>query len=88
MEITPHIALIDIQIPGGGGLAVLDAIRRSTRLASVPCVAVTALAMEGDRERLVEAGFDGYVSKPIDTRAFATTIESFLGGATQPELTR
>jgi two-component system sensor histidine kinase EvgS len=78
MEITPHIALIDIQIPGGGGLVVLDAIRSSARLSNVPCVAVTALAMEGDRERLVEAGFNGYVSKPIDTRAFATTIESFL----------
>jgi signal transduction histidine kinase len=77
-EVTPDVALVDIQIAGGGGHAVLEAIRNVPRLATIPVIAVTALAMDGDRERIVEAGFDGYISKPIDTRSFVTTVEGFL----------
>jgi signal transduction histidine kinase len=77
-EVTPDVALVDIQIAGGGGHAVLEAMRNVPRLATIPVIAVTALAMDGDRERIVEAGFDGYISKPIDTRSFVSTIERFL----------
>jgi CheY-like chemotaxis protein len=77
-EVTPDVALVDIQIAGGGGHAVLEAMRNVPRLATVPVIAVTALAMDGDRERIVEAGFDGYISKPIDTRSFVGTVEGFL----------
>jgi len=77
-EVTPDLALVDIQIAGGGGHAVLEAMRNVPRLATIPVIAVTALAMEGDRERIVEAGFDGYISKPIDTRSFVTTVEGYL----------
>ena len=77
-ERTPHLVVMDIQIPGGGGELLLREIRADERTAGLPVVAVTALAMDGDRERLLAAGFNGYVSKPIDTRGFAATIASFL----------
>jgi two-component system cell cycle response regulator DivK len=77
-EAKPDIVLLDIQLPGGGGEKLLREIRASAVLADLPVIAVTALAMEGDRERLLSAGFDGYLSKPIDTRTFAATVESFL----------
>jgi signal transduction histidine kinase len=77
-EVTPDVALVDIQIAGGGGHAILEAMRAVPRLATIPVIAVTALAMDGDRERIVESGFDGYISKPIDTRSFVATIEGYL----------
>lgn len=76
---VPDIVLLDVQIPGGGGEAVLRAMRADPRYAEVPIVAVTAFAMSGDRERLLAAGFDAYVSKPIDTRVFGPTVESLIG---------
>jgi len=77
-EVTPDVALVDIQIAGGGGHAILEAMRAVPRLATVPVIAVTALAMDGDRERIVESGFDGYISKPIETRSFVATVEGYL----------
>lgn len=74
----PDLVLLDIRIPGGGGEALLRAIRADPRYADLPVVAVTAEAMRGDRERLLEAGFNGYISKPIDTRRFGPEIESFV----------
>lgn len=72
------VALLDIQVPGGGGEALLEAIRASDRLRGLPVVAVTASAMQGDRERLLRVGFDAYVSKPIDTRVFAQMVEDLV----------
>ncbi|MBX3219172.1 MAG: response regulator [Labilithrix sp.] len=77
---VPDLVLLDVQIPGGGGEAVLRSIREQAELATLPVVAVTAFAMAGDRARLLAAGFDGYVSKPIDTRAFGPTVEAFIRG--------
>jgi len=77
-ERTPQLVVMDVQIPGGGGELLLREIRADARTAGLPVVAVTAFAMDGDRERLLAAGFNGYVSKPIDTRRFASTIASFL----------
>jgi len=74
----PDLLLLDVQVPGGGGETLLREIRRDASLAGLPIVAVTAQAMDGDRQRLLDAGFDGYVSKPIDTRAFGPLIESFI----------
>lgn len=74
----PDVVLLDIHVPGGGGEQLLREIRDTPPLADLPVVAVTALAMEGDRERLLALGFDGYLAKPIDTRTFGPTIESFL----------
>jgi CheY-like chemotaxis protein len=68
--------ILDIQIPGGGGELLLREIRARPELGSTPVIAVTALAMQGDRERLLAAGLDSYISKPIDTRSFATTVRA------------
>lgn len=76
----PDLVLLDILLPGGGGELLLREIRASAALADLPVVAVTALSMEGDHERLLGAGFDGYLSKPIDTRTFGSAVESFLKG--------
>jgi CheY-like chemotaxis protein len=74
----PDLLLLDVQIPGGGGEAVIRDVRKRRDLASMPIVAVTSLAMPGDRERLLSIGFHGYLSKPIDTRTFGEAIEAFL----------
>ena len=76
---TPDLVLLDVQIPGGGGEVILREIRGNPELAHLPVLAVTALAMPGDEHRLLEAGFSGYLSKPIDTRAFGPLVESYLG---------
>jgi CheY-like chemotaxis protein len=77
-EATFDVVVMDIQVPGGGGLSLLREMRGQQRLAEVPVVAVTASSMHGDRERLLQAGFDGYLSKPIDTRTFAASIVAFV----------
>jgi CheY-like chemotaxis protein len=73
-----EIVLLDVQIPGGGGEAVLRTIRGDATLARLPVIAVTALAMGGDRARLLATGYDGYISKPIDTKTFGAEVESFV----------
>jgi two-component system cell cycle response regulator DivK len=75
------LLVLDVQIPGGGGEAVIREVRRRGELAALPIVAVTSLAMPGDRERLLGIGFSGYLSKPIDTRTFGAAIEAFLDPA-------
>ena len=72
------LLLLDVQIPGGGAEAVIRHARARADFAETPIVAVTSLAMPGDRERLLGSGFQGYLSKPIDTRTFGTIVESFL----------
>jgi CheY-like chemotaxis protein len=74
----PDLLLLDVQIPGGGGEAVIREVRQHAHLADLPIIAVTSLAMPGDRERLLSIGFQGYLSKPIDTRTFGAAIESYL----------
>jgi CheY-like chemotaxis protein len=85
----PDLLLLDVQIPGGGGEAVIREVRQRPELAHLPIVAVTSLAMPGDRERLLSIGFQGYLSKPIDTRTFGAAIETYLKsreGSTQETL--
>jgi CheY-like chemotaxis protein len=72
------LLLLDVQIPGGGAEAVIRYARAQARFPEIPIVAVTSLAMPGDRERLLGSGFQGYLSKPIDTRSFGAVVESFL----------
>ncbi|HVY61814.1 MAG TPA: response regulator [Planctomycetota bacterium] len=75
----PDVVLLDIDLPGGG-LTVLAHARASPspELAKLPVIALTALAMRGDRERLLAAGCDGYISKPIGVRTFLAEIESVV----------
>ena len=70
----PDVALLDIDLPDMTGVEVLVALRGMDGFADVPAVAVTAYAMKGDAERLLAAGFDAYISKPLDVRTFADTV--------------
>jgi CheY-like chemotaxis protein len=81
---VPDLVLLDIQIPGGGGEVLMRHIRADPRFAHLPVIAVTAYAMRGDRERFLEIGFDGYLSKPIDTRLFGAEVESYLEKGSPP----
>ena len=63
---VPALVLMDVQLPGIDGVEALARLRGDERTASIPVVALTAQAMEGDRERFLGAGFDGYLSKPVD----------------------
>jgi two-component system, cell cycle response regulator DivK len=73
----PDVILLDDRLPDGDGLTTLQRLRDIEAVAAVPVVAVTASAMSGDRERLLAAGFDGYLSKPIDIRAFPEQVRAF-----------
>jgi two-component system, cell cycle response regulator DivK len=80
-ELGPDLILMDLQLPGIDGAEALRQIRLSEK--QVPVVAVTAFAMNNDRTRAFDAGFDGYVEKPISVRALPQQVSDFLelGGA-------
>ena len=73
----PALVLMDIQLPDMDGWEALTRLRADPRTADIPVVAVTAFAMEGDRERFLSAGFDGYITKPIDVRSFPGEIDGY-----------
>jgi len=75
---APDIVLLDIQLPGADGYQLLGVLRSAVPVGLAPVVALTAHAMSGDRERALAAGFDGYLTKPIDVATFARTVEGFL----------
>jgi two-component system, cell cycle response regulator DivK len=81
LEHTPDLVLMDIQLPDIGGVEALARLRADERGAFMSVLALTAQAMEGDRERFLAAGFDGYVSKPVDIPNFVATVKSFCDGA-------
>jgi two-component system cell cycle response regulator DivK len=76
-ERRPDLILLDIELPRGSGLDVAGAIKRDAALASVPVVAVTARAMEGDEARIRAGGCEGYVSKPICMKGFLDVVRQF-----------
>jgi two-component system cell cycle response regulator DivK len=78
----PDLILMDVQLPGIDGIEALKRIRADERNESVPIVALTAQAMRGDRERFLEAGFDGYISKPVDVLEFVETVQRYCEGGT------
>jgi two-component system cell cycle response regulator DivK len=80
LEHGPDLVLMDIQLPDIDGVEALDRLRADERAASLPVLALTAQAMEGDRERFLAAGFDGYLSKPVDIAEFVTTVRSYCDG--------
>ena len=77
----PSLLLMDIQLPGMDGEAALRELKADPDTAGIPVVAVTAYAMRGDEERLLAAGFDGYIAKPIDTRSFVPRLQEILDAA-------
>ena len=77
-EQPPDLVLMDLQLPGITGTEALRRLRSHPSSRSVPVVAVTAFAMRKDRELAKDAGFDGFVEKPISTRALPAQVERFL----------
>jgi two-component system cell cycle response regulator DivK len=75
----PDLVLMDIQMPGKDGFELLTEIRASG-FSDLTVVALTAHAMAGDRERAMEAGFNGYITKPIDIRLFPEQVNDALAG--------
>jgi two-component system, cell cycle response regulator DivK len=80
-EHRPDLVLMDIQLPDIDGVAALARLRADERSASIPVVALTSQAMSGDRERFLAAGFDDYVSKPVNIVSFVATVEEHCKGA-------
>ena len=75
---SPDLVLMDLQLPGIGGHEALLRMRSDPRCREIPVVAVTAFAMKDDIERADEAGFDGYIAKPISVRALPAQLAPFL----------
>ena len=78
----PDLILCDVHLPKLDGYGVVAALKGDPQVAAVPVLAVTALAMVGDRERLLGAGFDGYVAKPIEPEQFVGQLETWLAAPT------
>lgn len=71
----PDMILMDIQLPGMDGLSAIKLLRKKEETRDIKIIAITAFAMKGDREKMIGAGSDGYISKPIDYRALLSLIE-------------
>ena len=76
----PDLVLLDLHMPVMDGFSVLRQIRATPELSKTKVIAVTSLAMNSDRGKILEAGFDEYVTKPIDTRNFFLIVNDVLGG--------
>jgi CheY-like chemotaxis protein len=77
-QTQPDLLLLDIGMPVLDGFAVVRKIRENPRLAPLPVVAVTAYAMQGDREKILNSKFDGYLSKPVNSRSLAEELDRLL----------
>lgn len=77
-EIEPDLIILDLHMPGVDGFGVLAELRRDGRFAATPIMALTASAMQGDRERALAAGFDSYVSKPIPLPTLRAEVERLV----------
>jgi CheY-like chemotaxis protein len=75
---APDIILMDIQLPGQDGLSLTNALKTAPETAGIPIIALTAHAMKGDQARIAEAGCDGYIAKPINTRTFVEEMTTIL----------
>jgi two-component system cell cycle response regulator DivK len=79
-EHRPALVLMDIRLPDMDGMEALSRLRMDARTASIPVLALTAQAMKGDSERFRQAGFDGYLSKPVDIDELLATVERHCAG--------
>jgi CheY-like chemotaxis protein len=78
------LVLLDLQMPKVDGFGVLAHLRRDPRFADIPIVALTASAMQGDRERALAAGFSSYIAKPVDLAVLRSEMERLIGGRRIP----
>jgi two-component system cell cycle response regulator DivK len=74
----PDLILMDIQLPGMDGLEATALLKQEPITRAIPVIALTALAMKGDEERIRAAGCDGYIAKPLDYKAFLATVKTHL----------
>jgi two-component system, cell cycle response regulator DivK len=79
-EQAPDLVLMDIQMPDVDGVEALRRLRADERTAAIPVLAVTAQAMQGDRERFLAEGFDGYLSKPVNVGELLGTVRQHCDG--------
>jgi CheY-like chemotaxis protein len=77
-QAPPDILLLDIGMPLLDGFGVVRKLRENPRFTSLPVVAVTAYAMQGDREKILDSGFDGYLSKPVNSSSLAAELDRLL----------
>ncbi len=82
---VPHLLLVDVQMPGMDGLTFTRILKADPAFQHIIVVALTAFAMKGDREKVLAAGCDGYLSKPIDTRKFTEQVAEFLQRGVSPK---
>jgi len=78
LSATPDAALLDIQLPGISGFEVLAGLRAAGNSGRLPVVAVTASVMDQDRKKILAAGFDAYVAKPVNIRELLATLDALL----------
>jgi two-component system cell cycle response regulator DivK len=77
----PNLILMDIQLPGMDGLKATGLLKQDEATRAIPVIALSALAMKGDEERIRAAGCDGYIAKPMNVKRFRVTIAEFLAAA-------
>lgn len=77
-ERLPRLVLMDIQLPGIDGIEALRRLRADEHTRAIPVIAVTASAMDRDRQKIMAAGFDGYQSKPLNVKEFVGAVEAML----------
>jgi two-component system, cell cycle response regulator DivK len=77
--LRPDLILMDIQLPGMDGLAAITQLKKDVTTRTIPVIALTALAMKGDEERIRAGGFDGYIGKPMRYKEFLDAVEAQVG---------
>ena len=75
---NPDLIIMDIQLPGMSGIEITKLLKADDELKDIPVIAVTAFAMKGDEERIMEAGFSAYVAKPVSVPSFLENVAKFL----------
>jgi CheY-like chemotaxis protein len=80
----PDLILLDIGLPGMDGLTLAGLLKSREATRAIPIVAITAFAMKGDQARVLKAGCDGYIAKPIDTRGLPAQVAKFIVGKDKP----
>jgi two-component system cell cycle response regulator DivK len=83
-QLKPDLIIMDIQLPDVSGLEVTKWIKDEDELKAIPIIAVTAFAMKGDEEKILQSGCDGYIAKPISVMNFITTVDRFLSESAGP----